>query len=115
MSSQVTVPPEFFATVRAVVWFDVCVSEEMGLEVGSLVETTATSMTLVRRIFHVKYLVDLKCPGLTEPFSTVRTLEGLLFRVNVSVVSQVVLSSECLVTNVTGVWSLIRMSTFMNQ
>lgn len=54
VSTQITVTTELLTTIRAVVRLDVSVGEEVSLEVGTLVETTSTGRTLVRRVVHMQ-------------------------------------------------------------
>ena len=53
--------------------------------------------------------------GLAKPFAAIVALEGLLFGVNVSVVSKVVLPAEGLAANITVEGPLISVSPFMDQ
>jgi hypothetical protein len=112
---KIAVPTELFLAVETIIWFDVCVSQQMSLEIWPLIEWSTTSVTFVRWLFQMKDLVNLKGSWLTESFSTVWTFERLFLRVNVSVISQMILSSESFVTNVTSVGSLICMSPLVNQ
>ena len=56
-----------------------------------------------------------KCARLTKSFSTVGTFERFFFGVNIAVVSQVVLPSEGFSTDVTGVGSLVRVRSLVDQ
>ena len=96
VSTQVTVPSKHFAAVGAVVGFDVRVGQQVGLEVAPLVEASAASRTLVRRIFHVQDLVDGQCPRLTKPLATLVALEGLLFGMNVPTIDKIIIFLMCL-------------------
>lgn len=59
--------------------------------------------------------MDLESPCLAESLAAHFTLEWLLLRVDESVISEVVLSPECLLTDFTRVRPLVRMSSFVNQ
>lgn len=59
--------------------------------------------------------MDSQSPGLTEALPTLLTLEGLFFGMNVPVVPEVVLSSESLVADITGIWPLICVRPLMDQ
>ena len=63
----------------------------------------------------MKDLVYSQCAGLAKSLSTLRTLEGFLFGMNVSVVSQVVLSAEGLSTNITVIRPLVRVRSLVDQ
>ena len=69
----------------------------------------------MRSLFHVKDFVNCQCARLTEAFAAFRALEWLLFGVDVAVVSQVVLPSEGLATNITVERPLIRVCPLMDQ
>lgn len=64
---------------------NVRVGQEMGFQVGPLVEAPIADGTLVRGLLHVQDLVDGQGARLTESFATFQALEGLLFRVDVPV------------------------------
>jgi len=80
-----------------------------------LIECLPTGWTLVRGIFHMQDPVDSQRPGLAEPFATIVTFERLLFGVNVSVVSQVVLPSKGLAANITVERSLIGVRSLVDE
>ena len=67
----------------AVVRLDVCVSEEVGLEIAALVEGTTAGGAFVRGLLEVESLVHSQCPCLAESFTTVRALEWFLFGMDV--------------------------------
>ena len=56
-----------------------------------------------------------QCAGLTKSFPTLVTLEGLFFGMNVAMVSQVVLSTECLPANITIIRPLVRVRPLVDQ
>ena len=66
-------------------------------------------------VLTVKDLVDCKRSGLTETFVTGSTFVRFVFAVDVLVVSQVILSSECFATHITGEGSLICVSPLMDH
>ena len=63
-----------------------CVCEEVGLEVGPLVEAPLTDGAAVRRLLVVEDLVHGQGAVLAETFPTIIALERLLFGVDVAVV-----------------------------
>ncbi len=63
----------------------------------------------------MKSFVNCQCSRLTESLATLCTLEGLLLGVDVSVIPEMVLSAECLATDVTSVWPLICVCPLMDQ
>ena len=71
MSPQITVSPEDFPALVTLVRLVVRVSQQVGLQVGSLIETSLTDGALVGRFLHVQNLVDRQCPRLTESLSAV--------------------------------------------
>ena len=83
VTPQVTIASEHFAAGGAVVRFNVGVGEQVGLEVGALVEAAAAHRTLVWGLLHVQDLVNGQCPRLAEPLAAFTTLERLLLRVDV--------------------------------
>ena len=89
--------------------------EQVGLQVGPLVEASLADGTSVRTFLHVEDLVDGQGPRLAEAFPAVVALEGLLLGVDVPVVTQVVLPPKGFATNVTGIGPLIRMGPFMAE
>ena len=66
--------------------FDVRVSEEMRLEVGSLIKTSLTDWTSVWSFLVVKDFVNGQGSVLAETFATIITFERLLFAVYVAMV-----------------------------
>ena len=78
------------SNLQQLLGFDVCVSLQVGLQVGPLVETPLTDGTPVRGLLVVENLVDGKRAGLTEAFTTVRALERFLFGMDVAVVPEIV-------------------------
>ena len=69
----------------------------------------------MRSFFHVQDFVDCQCARLTEALAAFRALEGLLLGVDVAVISQVVLPSEGLATNITVEWPLICVRPLVDQ
>lgn len=67
------------------------------------------------RLLHMKDLVYGQGSRLAEPLATLVTLEGLLFGVDVTVISQVILSSECFATDITIEGSLIGVGPLVDQ
>lgn len=59
-------------------------------------------------------LVDGEGSILTETFATDVALEGLVFAVDVFVVSKMVLSSEGLAADVTREWALVGVGAFVD-
>ena len=70
-------------------WLDVRVSEEMCLEVGSLIKTSLTDWTSVWSFLVVKYFVNGQGSVLAETLATIITLERLLFAVYVAMVPEI--------------------------
>ena len=66
--------------------FDVRVSEEMRLEVGSLIKTSLTDWTSVWSFLVVKDFVNGQGSVLAETLATIITFERLLFAVYVAMV-----------------------------
>ena len=83
MTPKVATAAEEFGTAGTFVGLVVGVGEQVGLEVGALVETAAAHRTLVRGLLHVQDLVHGQSPRLTEPLATLSALERLLLRVDV--------------------------------
>lgn len=101
VSPEVTVAPEHLAALVALVGLVVRVCQQMCLQVGSLVKAALADGALVGRLLHVQDLVNSQGPGLAESFATLSTHKWLLFRVDVSVISEMILSPKRLTTDVT--------------
>ena len=54
--SEITISPEYFPALIALVWLVISVSQQVGLQVGSLIETSLADGALVRRLLHVENL-----------------------------------------------------------
>jgi len=113
--SEITISPEYFPALIALVWLVISVSQQVGLQVGSLIETSLADGALVRRLLHVENLVNCQSPRLTKTFPAVRTLERLFFRVNVAMVSQVILAPEGFAADIAGVGPLVSVSSLVDQ
>ena len=83
VTPQVAAAAEEFGAAGTLVGLVVGVGEQVGLEVGALVETAAAHRTLVWGLLHVQDLVHGQSPGLAEPLATLSALERLLLRVDV--------------------------------
>ena len=57
MSPEIAISPENFPALITLVWLVISVSQEVGLQVGSLIETSLADRALVRGLLHVEYLV----------------------------------------------------------
>ena len=90
VSPEVAVASEDLLAVGfgALVRLDVGVGQQMGLQVGPLVEASAALVALVRRVLHVQDAVDGQSPGLTEAFAAILAFERLFLRVDVSEAEQ---------------------------
>ena len=65
---------------------DVGVSEEMRLQVGSLIKASLADWTSVRRLLVVKDFVNSQGSVLAETLATIITFERFLFAVNVAMI-----------------------------
>ena len=65
---------------------DVGVSEEMRLQVGSLIKASLADWTPVRRLLVVKDFVNSQGSVLAETLATIITFERFLFAVNVAMI-----------------------------
>ena len=63
----------------------------------------------------MKHLVHFQRPRLTESLATVGTFERFLFQVDELVVSEVILPSERLTADITGIGSLVGVGSFVDQ
>lgn len=59
--------------------------------------------------------MDVECSHLTESFSTDFTLMWLFLVMNESVITKMILTTECLIADVTLEWPLIGVSSFVNE
>jgi hypothetical protein len=115
VTTEVAITPKHLATGTTLVGLVVGVGEQVGLEVGALVETAAAHRTLVGGLLHVQDLVHGQSPRLAEPLATLSALERLLLRVDVPVVPEVVLAPKRLPADVTRVRSLVRVRALVDQ
>lgn len=81
--SQIAVAPEYLPAGIAVVGFDVCVRQQVGLQIAALVECPTASRTFMRTVFHVEDSVNCKSTRLTEAFSAFSTFKWFFFGVNI--------------------------------
>lgn len=101
VSSEITIASEDFSALIALIRFVVGVSKQVGLEVGPLVKAATANGAFVRGLLHVQDLVDGQSPRLAKAFAAFGALERLLLRMDVSVVSKVILPTEGLSAQVT--------------
>ena len=87
VAPEITVSSEDLLALVALVRLVIGVGQEVGLQVGPLVEAPAADGTLVRGLFHVQNFVDRQCSRLAKSFATFTTLERFLLRVYISVIS----------------------------
>ena len=59
--------------------------------------------------------MNCQSPRLTKTFPAVRTLERLFFRVNVAMVSQVILAPEGFAADIAGVGPLVSVSSLVDH
>ena len=85
------------------------------LQVGALVEAPVADGALVRRLLQVGHLVHGQGARLAEALAAVGALEGLLLRVDVAVVPQVVLPPERLAADVARVGTLVGVRALVDQ
>ena len=110
MSSEITLSLERFVTPEAIV-----------IALGPITLWSARALTQPRislhaaTVLHMEDLVYSQCAGLAKSFSTLGTLEGLFFGMDVPVVSQVVLSAEGLPTNITVIRPLVGVRSLVDQ
>jgi len=84
MTPQVAITAKNFPAGCAVVRLDIGVGEQVGLQIGSLVEGAIAHWALMRRLLHMQDLVDSQSSGLTESLAAFGTLEGFLLGVDIS-------------------------------
>ena len=89
--------------------------EEVGFKVAPLPERNLTDGTLVAVALTVQDLMNGKGPRLAETLLTTVALVRLLLGVDVSVVSQMVLPSEALSTDVAGERPLVGVSSLVDH
>ena len=95
--------------------FDVAVIRgNVGLQVCSPGECAGTNRARVNRVRAEGKFVNCKSSQLAESFSTSLALMALLTGVCPHMVSQVVLSLECFITNLAWKWSFVGVNPFMN-
>lgn len=87
----------------------------MRLEVRPLIEASIADGALVRRFLEMCHFVDSQRARLTKALATVVALERLLFGMNVPMIPQMVLTSECLAADVTRVWTLVGVRSLVNE
>ena len=89
--------------------------EQVGFQVAPLPERNLTDGTLVAVALTVQDLMNSKGPRLAETLLTCVALVRLLLGVYVSVISQMVLPSEALSTNVAGERPLVGMGPLVDH
>ncbi len=70
---------------------------------------------MIGGIFHVKNFMYGQCTTLAESLAALIALVRLLLAVNVSVVTQMILTAERFAANVTRIWPLICVCTLVYQ
>jgi len=83
MTSQVAIPAEDLAARGTLIGFVIRVGEQMGFQVGALIERTTADGALVWRFLHVQDLVDSQGPRLAEALAAFRAFEGFLLGVDI--------------------------------
>lgn len=83
MPSKVAISAKDLSAMGAFVWLEVGMGEEVGLQVGTLIEGPRADRTLMRGLVHVKDLMHCQRPRLTKSLTTFSTFEWLLLTVNV--------------------------------
>ena len=112
---EITVASEDLGALVALVGLMVSVGEEVGLEVGALVEAALAHRALVWRLLHVEDLVNGQGPRLAEPLPALHALERFFLRMNVSVVSEMILATESFAANITGVGALVGVRALVDE
>jgi len=115
MPPQITIPSENFFALVALVRLVIGVRQQVGLQVGPLVEAPAADWTLVRGFLHVQDLVDGERSRLAKALPAFAALERFLLRMDVTVISKVVLPTERLAAQVARVRSLVSVSALVNE
>lgn len=115
VTAEITIATELLATLATIEWLDVGVREQMGLQIGPLIEASTAEMALVRAVLLVQYLVHGQRSRLAESFTAVGALEGLLLGVNVTMIAKMVLSAKGFATDITRKWSLIGVSSLVYE
>jgi len=115
VAPEITIATENFVTQHTGKWLLLGVSQQVSLKVGPLTEYFPTGWTLMIRIVNVKYPMNCQGAGLAESFATILALERLLFGMDVSMIAEVILTTEGLSANITIERTFVRMSAFVNQ
>jgi len=115
VTAQVAVAPEDFAARRALVRLQVGVRQQVRLEVGALVETAGAHRALVRRFLQVQDSVDGQRSRLAEPFAAVTAFERLFFRMDVTMITEMILTAESLAADIARIGPLIGVRPFVNE
>lgn len=89
--------------------------EKVSFQVTSLIKGSSACGAFVRRFLQVQGFMNRQSSRLTKSLPALLTFEGFLLGVNISVVSQVVLSPEGLVADVAGVRSLVGVRALVDQ
>ena len=74
--------------------------------------TDRTGQDDISRVYD---FMSIEAPGLAETFTTICTLKRFVLGVNVSVISQMILSSKRFSAHITGKWSFICMGPLVNH
>lgn len=87
----------------------------VSFKIGALIETAIAHGTLMGRLLEMGDFVNGKSTRLTESLAAIVALERLLFGMNVTMISQVILSTEGLSADVATVWTLVGVRSLVNQ
>lgn len=79
MSTEIAISAKHFATGQTVIRFDVGVRQQMGLQIGALIEAALADGTFVRGLLHVENFVDGQCARLTETLAAFEAFERFFF------------------------------------
>lgn len=85
------------------------------LKISSLVKCAIAYGALVRCFFEMRHFMDSERARLTKSLATIVALEWLLFGMNVAMITQMILSTKGLSTNVTRVGTLVSVRSLVNQ
>lgn len=85
------------------------------LQIGALIEAPVANRALVRCLLQMGHFVHGQGARLAESFAAIGALERLLLRVNVTVITQMVLPAERLAADVARVRTLVGVRALVDQ
>ena len=115
MSSEITISSKNLITLCTGERFLFSMRQQMCFQIGPLIKCFPASWAAMRWFIQMQYLVYGQRPWLAKSFAAFFAFERLVFGMNVSMVSQMILPAKRFSANITIVGTFISVCAFMNQ